>query len=83
MAIIIDSGADVALSPLSMADHGEGELEYSAKTKRKNFSAAAGPGPQPAPSHPPAAGPDRTISPKVGKFPCVALRDVKYFSKRM
>ena len=33
VAIIIDSGADVALFPLSMADHGEGELQFSAKTK--------------------------------------------------
>ena len=35
MAIIIDSGADVdvALFPLSMADHGEGELQFSTKTK--------------------------------------------------
>ena len=33
MAIIIDSGADVALFPLSMANHGEGELEFSTKTK--------------------------------------------------
>ena len=33
MAIIIDSGADVALFPLSVADHGEGELEFSARTK--------------------------------------------------
>ena len=29
----IDSGADVALLPLSMAVHGEGELEFSTKTK--------------------------------------------------
>ena len=33
MAIIIDSGADVALFPLSMAHRGEGELEFSTKTK--------------------------------------------------
>ena len=36
MAIIIDSGADVALValfPLSMADHGEGGLQFSTKTK--------------------------------------------------
>ena len=33
MAIIIDSGADVALFPASMAGHGEGELEFSAKTQ--------------------------------------------------
>ena len=32
MAIIIDGGADVALFPLSMANHGE-ELEFNAKTK--------------------------------------------------
>ena len=31
--VIIDSGADVALSPLSMADHGEGELQFSTKTQ--------------------------------------------------
>ena len=31
--MIIDSGADVALFPLSVADHGEGELQFSAKTK--------------------------------------------------
>ena len=34
VAIIIDRGADVALLfPLSMADHGEGELPFSTKTK--------------------------------------------------
>ena len=33
MAIILDSGAEGALFPLRMADHGEGELEHSAKTK--------------------------------------------------
>ena len=33
VTIIIDSGADVALFPLTMADHGEGELQLSAKTK--------------------------------------------------
>ena len=36
MAIIIElmhSGADVALFPLSMADYGEGELQFSTKTK--------------------------------------------------
>ena len=32
MAIILDGGADVALFPLSMANHGE-ELEFNAKTK--------------------------------------------------
>ena len=33
VAIIIDSGADVALFSLSMAGHGEGEFEFSTKTK--------------------------------------------------
>ena len=33
VAIIIDSGVDVALFPLSMANRGEGELEFSAKTR--------------------------------------------------
>ena len=33
VAISIDSGADVALVPLSMADHGEGELEFNSATK--------------------------------------------------
>ena len=33
MAIIFGSGADVALFPLSMADHGEGEPQFSTKTK--------------------------------------------------
>ena len=33
MAIIVDSGADVALFPLNMADHGEGELEFNPATK--------------------------------------------------
>ena len=33
VAIVIDSGADVALFPVSMADHGEGELQFSTKTK--------------------------------------------------
>ena len=33
VAIVIDSGADVVFYPLSMADHGEGELEFSAMTK--------------------------------------------------
>ena len=33
VAIIIDSGADVALFPLSVAGHGEGELQFSTKTK--------------------------------------------------
>ena len=36
VAIIIDSGADVALFPLSMADHGEGALQFSTKTKLQN-----------------------------------------------
>ena len=29
----VDSGADVALFPLSIADHGDGELQFSTKTK--------------------------------------------------
>ena len=33
VAIIVDSGADVALFPFSMADHGEGEIQFSTKTK--------------------------------------------------
>ena len=33
MAIISDSGADVALSPLNMAGHGEGELGFHLATK--------------------------------------------------
>ena len=33
VAIILDSGADVALFPLSMAGHGKGELQFSTKTK--------------------------------------------------
>ena len=33
VAIIIDSGADVALFSLTMADHGEGEPEFNAATK--------------------------------------------------
>ena len=36
VAIIVDSGADVALFPLSMADHGEGALQFSTKTKLQN-----------------------------------------------
>ena len=31
--LFIDSGADVALFPLSMANHEEGELQFSTKTK--------------------------------------------------
>ena len=33
VAIIFDSGADVALFPLNMADHGEGELAPNSATK--------------------------------------------------
>ena len=33
VAIIIESGADVASFPLNMADHGAGELEFNAATK--------------------------------------------------
>ena len=32
-AVIIDSGSDVALFLLDMADHGEGELEFNPATK--------------------------------------------------
>ena len=36
MAITSDSGADVALFPLSMAGHGEGEVEFNTKAKLQN-----------------------------------------------
>ena len=39
VAIIIDSGADVALFPLSVADRGNGELQFSAKTKLQDVQA--------------------------------------------
>ena len=67
VASIIDSGADVALFPSSMAGDGGGELEFSAKTKLQDAQGSRIP---------------TGIGGCEKKFPCVTLMDVK-FSKRM
>ena len=67
MATVSDSGAGVALFPLSMAGHGEGELDYSAKTKQQDAQGNRIP----------------TRARKVLKSSCATLMDAKFFSKRM